>query len=64
MGSSMGGAMVIIRDSWTGELLAQQQSMNFVSSTQWVLPSKHITGGDAWMLELPGFAVFSGRLVS
>ena len=25
--------------------------------TQWVVPGKHITGGDAWMLELPGFVV-------
>jgi hypothetical protein len=111
MGSSMGGAMVMIRDYWSGELLAQgktrgstgnsekimhrpwergqqlsdltsacftahleleeprliqiqafgplaqQQSINSVSSTQWVLPGKHITGGDAWMLEMPGFAV-------
>ena len=111
LGSSMGGAMIIIRDYWTGELLAQgktqgetgdsekimhrpwergqplsdltsaaftanleleeprliqvtacgplaqPQSMNHVSSTQWVLPGKHITGGDAWILELPGFAV-------
>jgi hypothetical protein len=22
-----------------------------------VVPGKHITGGDAWMLELPGFVV-------
>ncbi len=37
--------------------LAQLQSANRVSSTQWVIPGKHIEGGDAWLLELPGFAV-------
>ena len=33
------------------------QAANKVSATQWVVPGKHITGGDAWMLELPGFVV-------
>ena len=37
--------------------LANQQAANTVSVTQWVVPGKHITAGDAWMLELPGFAV-------
>ncbi len=37
--------------------LAQLQAANTVSSTQWVIPGKHITGGDGWLLELPGFAV-------
>ena len=37
--------------------LAQRQSANKVSATQWVIPGKHITGGDAWMMELPGFVV-------
>jgi hypothetical protein len=37
--------------------LAQIQSANTVSSTQWVIPGKHIDGGDAWLLELPGFVV-------
>ena len=37
--------------------LAQLQSANRVSSTQWVIPGKHIDGGDAWLLELPGFVV-------
>ena len=36
---------------------AQLQSANRVSSTQWVIPGKHIDGGDAWLLELSGFAV-------
>lgn len=37
--------------------LAQRQSANRVSLTQWILPGKHITQGDALMLELPGFVV-------
>lgn len=37
--------------------LAQRQSAVPVSSTQWVVPGKHITGGDAWLLELPGLVV-------
>ena len=37
--------------------LVQLQSANRVSSTQWVIPGKHIDGGDAWLLELPGFVV-------
>jgi len=37
--------------------LAQRQSANRISATQWVVPGKHITGGDAWMLELPGLIV-------
>ena len=111
IGSSMGGALVTIRDADTGELLAtgvtsggtgdtehimkelhprnrvlstegsagftavidldrprrlevtaygplaNRASANTVSSTQWVLPGRDITGGDAWLLEMPGFAV-------
>lgn len=37
--------------------LAQPQATNRVSATQWIVPGKHVTGGDAWLLELPGFAV-------
>ena len=37
--------------------MANLQAANRVSATQWVVPGKHITDGDAWMLELPGFAV-------
>ncbi len=37
--------------------LAQRQSANRVSLTQWVVPGKHVTGGDGFLLELPGFAV-------
>lgn len=32
-------------------------SANQASSTQWVIPGKHITGGDAWVIEIPGFSV-------
>lgn len=30
---------------------------NRVSATQWVVPGKHITAGDGWLLEMPGFFV-------
>jgi molecular chaperone DnaK (HSP70) len=109
LGTSMGGALVTIRDAETGELLAkgitsgstgnterimkaprgvpvsdegsakftatididgprllevtaygplsQRQAANRVSATQWVVPGEHITGGDGWLMELPGLAV-------
>jgi len=28
-----------------------------VSAEQWVVPGKHLTGGDGWLLEMPGFVV-------
>lgn len=37
--------------------LAQRQAANHVSATQWVVPGKHLTGGNGWLLEIPGFAV-------
>ena len=37
--------------------LAQLQSAHRVVSSQWVLPGKHITAGNGWILELPGFVV-------
>jgi hypothetical protein len=37
--------------------LANLQAANRVSATQWIVPGKHITTGDAWLMELPGFAV-------
>lgn len=37
--------------------LAQRQAAQRIVSTQWVIPGRHITGGDGWVLELPGFAV-------
>jgi hypothetical protein len=36
---------------------AQRQSAATVSSTQWVVPGKHIVEGDAWLLEMPGLSV-------
>jgi hypothetical protein len=37
--------------------LAQPQAESRASSTMWVVPGRHVTGGDGWRLELPGFAV-------
>lgn len=37
--------------------LANLQAANRVSATQWMVPGKHITTGDAWLMELPGFVV-------
>ena len=37
--------------------MSQRQSAVTVASTQWVVPGKDVTGGDAWLLELPGFIV-------
>ena len=37
--------------------LDQRFSANRASATQWVIPGKHITGGDGWVLELPGLLV-------
>lgn len=36
---------------------AQKQAENVVSATQWVVPGKHITGGDAFRLKIRGFIV-------
>ena len=110
VGSSMGGARIVLRDTETGEVLAtgvtegstgdteklvgtrergkpvstedsakftavleldrprlievtafgplaQRQSAVSVSSAQWVVPGKHVTGGDGWLLEMPGLVV-------
>ena len=37
--------------------LSNPDSANRVTSTQWVIPGKHVTGGDGWLLEIPGFSV-------
>lgn len=37
--------------------LAQRQAMNTASATRWVVPGKHVTGGNGWLLEMPGFVV-------
>ena len=39
-----------------GPMILKDAAMT-ASSTQWVLPGKSITGGDGWVLELPGFAI-------
>jgi hypothetical protein len=33
------------------------QSANRISATQWIVPGKNITNGDAWIMEMPGFSV-------
>jgi len=111
VGSSIGGARVILRDAQTGEILAQgvtkgstgdtkrimqpeggiravrstddaakfvatidlkeprlieveaygplaqPQATHRVTSSQWVVPGRNISGGDGWVLELPGYVV-------
>jgi hypothetical protein len=37
--------------------LAQRQAAASASSTMWLVPGKDVTGGNGWLLELPGFAV-------
>lgn len=37
--------------------LAQRQAANTVSATQWIIPGKHLTRGNGWLLEMPGFVV-------
>ena len=37
--------------------LAYPASGNTVSATQWVVPGKPVSGGDGWVLEMPGFYV-------
>ena len=49
-------APVKVRVEATGPL-AQLQAAVTVTSEQWVIPGKHITAGDGWVLELPGLAV-------
>lgn len=45
-----------IRVEATGPL-SQAQAAVTVTSEQWVAPGQPVVGGDAWLLELPGFAV-------
>jgi hypothetical protein len=37
--------------------LSQPQSTAVATVTQWIVPGKHVTGGDGLTLELPGFSV-------
>lgn len=47
---------VHVQVSATGPL-SQIQAQNTVTATQWVVPGRHVVSGDAWLLEMPGFAV-------
>lgn len=37
--------------------LQQRQSATRTSMTQWIVPGRHLTGGDGWVIELAGFFV-------
>lgn len=37
--------------------LAQPQAAHRVAASQWVVPGRSLSGGDGWVLELPGFVV-------
>lgn len=37
--------------------LAQPQAAHRVVSSQWVVPGQHLSAGDGWVIELPGFVV-------
>ena len=37
--------------------LGHPASAHEVTATQWVVPGRNLTGGDGWVLELPGFVV-------
>ena len=47
---------VLVKISARGPL-AQRQSAGQVSATQWVVPGKHLSGGDGVLLVMPGFVV-------
>ncbi len=37
--------------------LKRETSANLITQTMWVMPGKHITAGDGWLLEMPGLIV-------
>lgn len=37
--------------------LSQPQATNTATSTQWILPGRHLTARDGWLMELPGLIV-------
>lgn len=37
--------------------LGQMQGAQRISASQWVVPGRHLDGGNGWVLELPGFIV-------
>lgn len=46
----------LVEVSATGPM-SHPSAANRVSATQWVIPGRHLTGGDGWVLEMPGFVV-------
>lgn len=37
--------------------MGQPQASNTVTATQWLIPGRRLTGGDGWLLEMPGLVV-------
>jgi hypothetical protein len=37
--------------------LSAPQAAHTVTATQWLVPGRHLSGGDGWVLEMPGFVV-------
>ena len=37
--------------------LGQPQAAHRVTSSQWIVPGAHLSGGDGWLIEMPGFVV-------
>ena len=44
--------------------LDKRYSANRASATQWIVPGKHLTAGDGWVLELPGLLVSTNLAAS
>ncbi len=44
--------------------VGKRSSANRASATQWIVPGKHVTGGDGWVLELPGLLVSPNLVAS
>ncbi len=44
--------------------LDKRFTANRASATQWIVPGKHLTGGDGWVLELPGLLVSTNLAAS
>lgn len=40
--------------------LSQPQASTTATSTQWILPGRHLTAGDGWLMELPGLIIDLG----
>ncbi|WP_435104383.1 hypothetical protein [Arhodomonas sp. AD133] len=37
--------------------MGEEQAANRATATQWIVPGHHLTGGDGWVIEIPGLAV-------